>query len=243
LHLAHDDLKHLGVYGVRGAESPYVDIAGKTFDEYYKAQCSGKTRSRDRGHVKEAREQGFELIVETNPPSLKSSIEQMMDVEDLSWKKEAGSSMKSDPRVRSFVFDLAKRFAPRGELVATRLGNAERTVAFVLGFVKGDGFYYYKTSFDPALEEMRPGRIVTNRTIEEACARKLQRFDFLGAADEYKLRYTDKTRPHATVFLYNGGFRSRMQRLIKRSAVPLAKKLFSVGQEYEVRIDRRGGLR
>jgi CelD/BcsL family acetyltransferase involved in cellulose biosynthesis len=232
----------LHVHAVRTSESPFLPIEGGTFEAYYARRFSAKTRSRDRQSLRQAAERpGFALDVvraeALRPAELAELLDRMMAVEALGWKGEANSSMGQDPATCRFVHDVTARLASRGEVSIVTLRLEGRLAAFVLGFVFGGVYAYYKTSFDPALEALRPGRIVTTRAIEEAWARGARCFDFLGAADEYKLRYTDHVRPHATVFLYHGGVRSQLARVVKRTAVPIVKTLLGRGPTYPVRID------
>lgn len=244
-HLAHADLDGLAVYAVKTAASPYLELsAHDSFESYYKKTFSSETRRRDRVSLKEASEKpGFRLETVTDRRALRDALETAMGLEILGWKGGQQSSMKQDPRVHSFVHEVADRLAVRGDTSLTLLHVNHRPVAFVLGFVHRNIYYYYKTSFDPELTELRPGRIVTNHALQEAFARKLSRFDFLGADDDYKLRYTSATRAHATIFLYHPGPRSRVLRVIKRSAIPLAKDLLQRGGRWPILIDRPGNLR
>ncbi|MCK6548599.1 GNAT family N-acetyltransferase [Myxococcota bacterium] len=232
----------LHVHAVRTSESPFLPIEDGSFEAFYTRRFSARTRSRDRQSLRQASDRpGFALDVvraeALSADALGALLDRMMAVEALGWKGAANSSMVQDPATRRFVRDVTLRLAPEGCVSIVTLSIDGQLAAFVLGLVFGGVYSYYKTSFDPAFEALRPGRIVTTRAIEEAWARGVRCFDFLGAADEYKLRYTDHVRPHATVFLYHRGVRSRLFRAVKRTAVPIAKTLLGRGPTYPVRID------
>lgn len=240
-HLAHAELDGLAVHAQKVADSPYLELHGHSFERYYRKQFSAKTRSRDRVSLKELSEgPGFSLHTLRGREGLRESLEIAMGLETLGWKGEANSSMKQDPRVHAFVHEVCERAAMRGQVALTMLHSHGRPAAFVLGFVRGDTYYYFKTSYDPALTEFRPGRIVTNHALEYAFQQNLHRFEFLGASDEYKLRYTDKTRPHSMVFIHHDGLRSRLYRSMKRTAIPFTKQLLNMPGAWPVLIDRPG---
>lgn len=237
--LEHGAGAELRVLAVRSSESPYIEIRDRTFESYYLEQFSAKTRSRDRSTLRDARAQGgFELERIETGPRVQEAVAIVMEIEARGWKGERGSAMGQDERVRTFVHDISDRLSAKQSLCLLLLHLKGRPAAFVLGFTHRGVFYYFKTSYDPEFQELRPGRIVTNRAIEEAFDRKLRRFDFLGAKDEYKMRYTPDARAHATVFLYHDGLRSRIHRAVKRNAIPLAKKVLKRGTEYSLRVDR-----
>jgi CelD/BcsL family acetyltransferase involved in cellulose biosynthesis len=244
LHLAHADLGGLAVHATKTSASPYLNLTHwDSFTAYYQRRFSSETRRRDRNSLKEAAEKpGFRLETITDRHHLRDALETAMGVEILGWKGGERSSMKQDPRVHSFVHEVSERLALRGCTALTLMHVNGRPVAFVLGFLHRDTYFYYKTSFDPAYTEIRPGRIVTNRALEEAFSHKLSRFDFLGADDDYKLRFTESTRAHATIFLYHSGARSRALRTMKRTAVPLAKDVLQRGGRWPILIDRPGRL-
>lgn len=239
--LAGGGVPGLSVYAVRTSESPHLALPQAGFASWYSRRFSSKTRSRDRVSLREAASRpGFKLEVLTGASggALRGALGAAIELESKGWKGSAGTAMKQDPRASRFVIDAATRL---GELGATRVTWLEiegRPAAFVLGFVSRGSYFYFKTSFDPELEELRPGRMVTNRTIQTAFEEGLSRFDFLGAADDYKLRYTAERRPHATVFLYHDGTRSRLHRTVKRRLIPLAKLVSGRGMLFPVRVDR-----
>jgi hypothetical protein len=214
---------------------------GHSFERYYRKQFSAKTRSRDRVSLMElSAKKEFKLETIRDPALLREGLEIAMGLETIGWKGHGFSSMKQDPRVHGFVHEVCERAALKDQVALTMLSAGGQPIAFVLGFIRNHTYYYYKTSFDPKFNEYRPGRIVTNAAIEHAFQRDVKRFDFLGAADDYKLRYTEKTRAHSMIFLHHDGWRSRLHRSLKRTAIPFSKQLLKRPGQWPVLIDRPG---
>ena len=59
-----------------------------------------------------------------------------------------------------------------------------------------------KTSFDNGRRALSPGTIVNMIAIRRAVEAVMREFDFLGDAMPHKMEWTDRVRPHETVFVY-----------------------------------------
>jgi CelD/BcsL family acetyltransferase involved in cellulose biosynthesis len=229
----------LRMHAVRTIASPYLDTLGGTYDAWYAARFSGRKRQQDRRRQRQAEKLGgCRLEVLGDPRATVAAFEVGMEVEARSWKGASESSIKQDPRTQAFMRQVVARFAARGEVAYTVLELGGQQAAFLLGFVFGGTFYFHKTGYDPAFQEVSPGRLVLLRSLEETFARGLARFDFLGAPDDYKLQCAPEVRPHATAFLYHPGLRSRAARALKRRVVPLARRLRGEPPGFEVLVDR-----
>lgn len=229
----------LSVYGVRNIASPFLELgAWAGYEGWYAARFSSRKRQQDRRRLRQAEKLGgFRLRVLTAPAEVEAALEQGLDVEDSSWKGESESSIKRTPGAADFIRAVVARFARREQVAYVSLELEGRQAAFLLGFVFRGCFYFHKTGYDPAHSAVSPGRIVLLRSLEEAFARGLARYDFLGAPDDYKLQCAPTVRPHATLFLYHEGFRSRWARTVKRRVVPAAKTLLRRGTPFQVRLD------
>lgn len=228
----------LSAYGVRNISSPYLELGEGGYEAWYSARFSGKKRQQDRRRLRQAEKQGALLEVLTDPERVTAAFEAGLEVEALGWKGAQASAMKSRPETAAFMRNVVRRFAARGLVRMVTLTAADRQVAFLLGFAHKGCLYFHKTGFDPEWEATSPGRLVLLKSIEAAFEEGLQRYDFLGAPDPYKLQCSPTVRPHATVFLYHHGLRSRLLREVKRTAVPLARRLGRGGPALPVRVDR-----
>jgi CelD/BcsL family acetyltransferase involved in cellulose biosynthesis len=146
--------------------------------------------------------------------------------------------MNQDGRVRAFMHDIAERAARNGSLAIVTVWIEDAPRAFLIGIEHDGTFNFLKTSFDPAYAALGPGRVAVNRALEEAFARKLRRFDFLGASDPYKARYTEDRRPHSTIFVYGEGVVSELRRAVKRRIAPLARRVLRREAARPVVMDR-----
>jgi CelD/BcsL family acetyltransferase involved in cellulose biosynthesis len=228
----------LHVHAVRNITSPYLPTRGRTYDEWYASRFSGRRRQQDRRKWRQAEKLGdAQIVVHVDPEAALAAFERGVEVEAKSWKSEEQSAMKQDDRVLAFMRDVVGRFARGGGVRLIEMTVDGAQAAFLLGFVHRRTFYFHKTGYDPALKDASPGRHVLLRSIRLAFEEGLARYDFLGAADSYKLDCSPLVRPHVIAFAYHRGLASRVARERKR-LVPLVRRLRGEPVEFEVRLDR-----
>jgi len=228
----------LSVHGLRTICSPYLELTG-THDDWYAARFSGRKRQQDRRRSRQAEKRGGALELLTAPEAVRGCFERGLEVEALGWKGEQNSAMKSQPETLAFMRDVVDRFSSRGQARLVSLTVEGELAAFLLGFSHRGCLYFHKTGFDPRFDSLSPGRLVLLESIRAAFEEEgLTRYDFLGAPDPYKLQCSPTVRPHATLFLHHRGARSRLFRHVKRTFIPLAKRLGRPGEAFSVVVDR-----
>lgn len=235
--LAHPP-EGLSVHAVRNLSSPYLMLRGD-YTGWYEDRFSGRRRQQDRRRLRQAEKLGkVELQVHRAPADVAPAFERGLVVEAKSWKGAAESAIAQDPRTAGFMREVVRRYAARDQVRLCELTINGAQAAFLLGFVEGGCFYFHKTGYDPAFEEVSPGRHVLLHSLKIAFEEGLARYDFLGAPDPYKLECTPTLLPHATVFLYPGGLRAQAFRAMKRRLIPTWRRLQKEPRTFEPRLDR-----
>ncbi|MBK6684550.1 MAG: GNAT family N-acetyltransferase [Deltaproteobacteria bacterium] len=228
----------LAVHAVRNLSSPYLPLTGG-YEAWYQTRYSSRRRQQDRRRLRNAEKLGpTRLEVLKEPELVRAAFERGLEVEAKSWKGQEASAIAQDPRTATFMRTVVERYAARGQVRLIELSIGAAQAAFLLGFVEGGCFYFHKTGYDPAFEEVSPGRQVLLRSLEQAFGEGLSRYDFLGAPDPYKLECSPLLQPHATAFLYPEGLRAQLFRQLKRTWVPSWRRLRGQAQPFEPRIDR-----
>jgi CelD/BcsL family acetyltransferase involved in cellulose biosynthesis len=120
-----------------------------------------------------------------------TGLDEALALERLGWKEQAGTAIASRPETRQFYTEVAHWAADRGWLRLIFLRVNDRPVAFQLALEDGVAHLGLKTGFDPQFRAMSPGRLIVYASLERAFAIGLQRFEFMGAADPYKLRFAN----------------------------------------------------
>jgi CelD/BcsL family acetyltransferase involved in cellulose biosynthesis len=114
-------------------------------------------------------------------------------LERLGWKEQAGTAIVSRPETARFYTEVANWASQRGWLRLIFLRVDERAVAFQYALEDGGAHLGLKTGFDPEFAAMSPGRLIIEASLQRAFAIGLERFEFMGTADAYKLRFSNES--------------------------------------------------
>jgi CelD/BcsL family acetyltransferase involved in cellulose biosynthesis len=210
-----DDVKGLSrLHGLlcgvwASSRSPYVERTGEW--RAYEASLSRKHRSNIRNRLARLEKLGpvtYETIQE--PGALPAAIEEGLRLEAAAWKRDAGSAILSDPRSERFYRSLAARSMSRGWLALQFLSVGGRRIAFCYSLVYGNRCFLLKPGYDPGYRQYSPGAILCYMTMQRAFNLGLAEIDFAGEADEWKMQWTRRTRPHAWMYVFAPRVRTRL---------------------------------
>jgi CelD/BcsL family acetyltransferase involved in cellulose biosynthesis len=185
---------------VNALRSPYLDLEGD-WDECWRSLGSKRRNSLKRHRRKLEQRGQVTLGVIEDSEALDAQLEAAFQVEALGWKGERGTAIVSRPETDRFYRRIARWAAARGTFRLVLLHVDGRLVAFDYALEEGGHHYLLKTGFDPDYRDCAPGKVLRTMMIERAYALGLQRYEFLGAEDEYKREWTanahERTRVHA----------------------------------------------
>lgn len=172
---------------------PYVAIEG-TWEAYVsglKSKLLQDLRRRRRLLEKEGK---VWLHVADGSEGLEGLLEEGFRIEASGWKGEQRTAIASRPETRSFYGEIARWAADRGWLRLAFLRLDERPVAFQFA-IEDQGIYYFlKGGYDVGYQRFAPGRLLVRDMIEWSFSKRLDRFDFGGAAEPFKLEWTNDFR-------------------------------------------------
>ncbi len=123
-------------------------------------------------------------------------------IEGLAWKDAAGSSIAADPKVEHAYRALCRWGSLRGLLSLHFLRVGERRVAALVAFEHGGTLYAMKLGYDPEFAPFSVGHLLIWNVARDAEQRGLTVLDFLGRDDEWKRRWTDRTRSFVSLDFY-----------------------------------------
>jgi CelD/BcsL family acetyltransferase involved in cellulose biosynthesis len=224
-------------------EAPVLDL-GADWNAVYERLSSRARADRRRRRRQLERAGAVELSVARTVEELGPAITEALRIHALRWQGRRDPSGLGTPVGRRFhrsaLLRLAEQRIPR--LVTLSLDG--RPIAFALYLQLERTIYGLVMAFDPAFARFGPGTETLFCALETAAAEGVERVEFLGAATENKLRFTDRLEPiyegiglastvrgRAAVEILAGGIEVR--RVLKRSAA--ARKLYSLAPL------RRGG--
>jgi hypothetical protein len=122
---------------------------------------------------------------------LQDLLGQGFELEAGGWKGRASSAICHKPLLERFL-RLASEWAAReNKLYLFVLRHNGNMVAFQLNLVHGGTMFLYETSFDERAARYSPGQLLTLQVLEHALGDPtIQKFNFLGRHDGWKLRWT-----------------------------------------------------
>jgi CelD/BcsL family acetyltransferase involved in cellulose biosynthesis len=190
------------VYVPDGAVPRRMIHLNGTFEEYLN-QLSRNTRwimgSRSRKLEKAC---GGDLLVEqiTQRDQVPAFLQQVEQISERSWQ---GTKLGTIIRATDSLRERLSARADAGWLRCYLLRNAERPLAYIIGW-QADGVYYYEdAAFDPAWSNHSPGKVLLYRALENLFAEnKPEWFDFGFGDNQYKQVMSNHTFEQANVLLF-----------------------------------------
>jgi CelD/BcsL family acetyltransferase involved in cellulose biosynthesis len=161
-----------------------------------------------------------------------------LDLERRGWKEQAGTAIASRPQTQQFYTEIAHWAAQRGWLRLIFLRVDERAVAFQFALEDGGSHLGLKTGFDPEFRAMSPGRLIVEASLERAFAIGLKRFEFMGTADAYKLRFANDTYDRVLFQAFSPRPAGRVLHAAFAYGRPLAKRAQAEARRVRERVGR-----
>jgi CelD/BcsL family acetyltransferase involved in cellulose biosynthesis len=200
-------------------DSPYLPLPG-TWESYMKS-LNAKHRANLRNRLKRLSRLG-EVAVETieSVEHVAGALTDGLRLEAAAWKRNAGTAICCRPELRLFYTKLAERVAKRGWLRLYFLTVDHRRIAFHYSVCWRDKLYLLKPGYDPAYAPYSPSNLLCNMVLHDAFDRGLAEYDFLGAAEPWKLEWTRETKPHYWLFVFPRLWRPRLLYSVKFRLIP-----------------------
>jgi CelD/BcsL family acetyltransferase involved in cellulose biosynthesis len=163
-----------------------VEVAGDW--QAYQASWSRKHRQKMAHCLRQLSHFGkleLRLLSNFSQGEAAEAMRQGLEIENLGWKGEAGSSVLKTPGMESFFLRQAELLAREGQLELAFLESAGRPIAFAYGQTAKGVFHSAKIGYDPAYAEFSPGQMLRYFLLERfhhEPGRKA--LDFLGPLTE-----------------------------------------------------------
>jgi len=149
-------------------------------------------------------------------------LDAVLALEASGWKRRESTAITSDGRSERLYREFAAAAAVKGWLRLYLLELDGVPIAADYGCVFGNAGFLLKTGFDERYGRLSPGLVLRGEVLRASIEEGLNRYDFLGGPDQYKLRWGASVLPRATVWGYRGlaapGYlwRSRLRGRLKR---------------------------
>jgi CelD/BcsL family acetyltransferase involved in cellulose biosynthesis len=210
---------------------PHLDLPGDF--EALRSSVSRNHRSQ-LGRRRRAleREGAVTFRTVTGGDELGEALDRMLRIEAGGWKGRERSAVLSDPATEALYRGFAPRAATRGWLRLHLLELDGEPIAADFGLAFAGTGFLLKTGFDERLARFSPGGLLRADVLRSSIEEGLRAYEFLGAADAYKLRWRPEMRPRLFVGAYRGragmsewAYRQYVRPQLKRGANAARRRL------------------
>jgi CelD/BcsL family acetyltransferase involved in cellulose biosynthesis len=174
-------------------EAPVLDL-GRDWEAVYTAKASTKTRQTHRRKRRRLEELGrLEFSLATTAEEVAAALEETFRIHQLRWHGRRDGSGLARPEVRDAQRAGYRALAGTARILTLSLDG--RTIAYNCCLVLGKRLYSHRLAFDPEYAQWSPGLLCTLELCERAAAEGVERVEFLGGGEDYKLQLADRQEP------------------------------------------------
>jgi CelD/BcsL family acetyltransferase involved in cellulose biosynthesis len=203
--------------------SPYLPLR-TSWDQYFDG-LPAKHRGNLRNRLKRLKGRGpVELEAITSDEKLADALEAGLELEAAGWKGKSRTAICCDPDTARFYSLLARRAAERGWILLNFLSAGSKRIAFDYCLSYKNRIHRLKSGYDPSYARYSPSNLLCCLVLRNASEQGISEYDFLGASENWKLKWTKQNTPHYWLFVFAGTFKGRLLHLIKFQVVPLFKR-------------------
>jgi CelD/BcsL family acetyltransferase involved in cellulose biosynthesis len=198
-------------------EAPVLDLT-RGWDAVYREKANAKKRNLHRRRRRQLSELGrLEVSLARDLDELEPALEDAFRLHALRWDgRPDGSDFATEAGKRfhrAALARLAEIDVPR--IITLRLDG--RAIAFHYYFALERRMYVHRLAFDPALARWSPGLVNTLDAVEAASEEGLERVEFLGGGERYKLELADRLEPLSDGFGVMSSLRGRAYAASRRA--------------------------
>jgi CelD/BcsL family acetyltransferase involved in cellulose biosynthesis len=171
----------------RTASAAYVCIK-EDWESYFQS-ISGQRRY-DYQRKRKRAERAGPVTLRIERPNCRESLSLMLEdafrIEGTGWKKQAGSALLSNERVRKFIARYSEMACDRGTLLMCFLEIKGLPIATIIGIEYARRFWVLKIGYDEEWARCSPGIQLTMETIRYAFEQELEAYEFLGSEEPWQ---------------------------------------------------------
>ena len=186
-------------------ESPFVDICRYNCWEQYERSLSKNLRVDLRRRWRRLNESGdVSIDIASDALLIDRLLYEGFRLEGSDWKTARGTAIASRRATAEFYRQIGYWAADRGWLRLSFLRLDGSPIAFHFNVEANGVHYHLKGGYDPTYRQLSPGKVLHAELIRRAFGSGLDRFDFLGAAEPYKLQFADSRRSLIALNVFAG---------------------------------------
>ena len=139
----------------------------------------------------------FEIRTYRDVETVDELMAHVLTIDRGSWKHEAGSAISANPEQERFYRQAFPRLAQAGLLYAQVFLFDGQPAAHNFGLCRDGVYSCLKHSQAQAFDHLSPGLVLNEALIDALRALGIQSYDYMGKAEEHKLRWSKSSRLYA----------------------------------------------
>ena len=202
-----------GKQGLRYREAPlhpcpYLDLR-RSWPEFLESRGDRLRRNLRAAQRKLVARGAVRLAAHSSPAEFPAAFDRLMDIHLRSWKHMERVGLCQSAQYREFYRRFALDMAARGAARILLLYCGDVAVAGTIAFTDAGVYYSAQIAHDDSYSAASPGTLLESMELERLLGEGgFREFDFLGAALNNKLRWTDTVRETSRVLLFRKGWRN-----------------------------------
>jgi CelD/BcsL family acetyltransferase involved in cellulose biosynthesis len=150
------------------------------------------------------------------PRDVDRGYDMLLEVERSSWKHAHGTAISAVPRQTGFYRDLCHGAAAQNRLHLQLLTVGGDPVAYNLGYVRDNRYYYLKTSYVDAYKRLHVSTCLRATLVKALIESGIREMDFPAEPYEWERQWTEQVRWHKVVSVYRPTLAGRALALAER---------------------------
>ncbi len=204
-----------------------VELAS-SFADYNAGRSRNLRRSlrKDQQRLEQEGPVTWSLHSQFTPDEVQHRLHQAFEIEDRSWKHDAGQTVSRTPGMFNFYLRQAQQLAQWGSLRLAFLEQSGKPIAFELGWVAKGVYHSFKVGFDQTYRSFGPGHLLRQRLIEAFFPQPdVQVVDFQGPLTDALAGWATRTYPIGRVLVGLPTLTGRVLMAGYRLAAPVIRRL------------------
>jgi CelD/BcsL family acetyltransferase involved in cellulose biosynthesis len=152
------------------------------------------------------------------------AVEDGLRIEAAAWKARAGTAILCRPELTRFYRQIADEGARLGILRLIFLNVGGNRIAFAFALCHKNKLYVLKSGYRPEHAAYSPYLLLCFLLFRQAAENGLAEYEFLGAGDAWKLRWTQKIKPQYWLYVFSRKLRARAIHAVKFTALPVVRR-------------------
>jgi CelD/BcsL family acetyltransferase involved in cellulose biosynthesis len=180
----------------QGTVCPHIVGLPDDWDQYLQDFLGYETRRTLRKRMRQVAKLERYRLTSVNASNLQAQIETLLTLSQMRWGKQSQTELEQFRSIFSHAFQ-------QGCLWLDVMWSGEEPIAAIAAYIdpQKSRFYAYIIGYNPKFSKLSPGRAIFGHSIAAAIDQKLQTYDFLRGAGDYKVTFGAIDRFNQNAFI------------------------------------------